>query len=249
MQKWVSRTSCDECHPPDRGSAPTPRLSCLGLRVIKWSGSRGKAHTNRINSRGRLVARSIGVVATSPPACGFGSGIADFARQLWWERRLRSRFFPAEIFGEPAWDLILDAYSAQKAGNPLRLSKAHLSACVPPSISERSARSLAAVGIFSVAPVETGKRGLGITLTPASETRVESLLEETWFHRRLDPTTSFTENGPDRSVALRRIITLLVECREELDSLRAWAAGAHVSQAISAIDASGGATSSEHLEN
>lgn len=182
------------------------------------------------------MARSIGVVAPPPPARGFGSGIADFARQLWWERRLRSRFFPAEIFGEPAWDLILDAYSAQKSGNPLRLSKSHLSACVAPAVSERRARNLAAMGIFNVAPTKAGSRALGIALNPESERRLESLLEETWFHRRSTPTTPWDPRDASRSARLRRMATVLIQCREELDSLQAWQAGAHLSQAISQLE-------------
>ena len=179
--------------------------------------------------------RSIGVVPSSPPEGGFGRESVDLARQLWWERRLRTKFFPAELFFEPAWDLILDIFAAERSGQPVRLSKAHLSACAPPSAAERRARLLLKIGILTASPVTPGGRNLELRLTPLAASKLEQLLHEYLFHRVNRQSGQVIEGG-ERETRLRQIASILGECRAELDRLEAWRGAAHLSQAIDAIE-------------
>jgi hypothetical protein len=201
------------------------------------SGSRGKAHRIHTRYERRGVSRSLGIVAPNPPRGGFGSGSADFARQLWWERRLRTGFFPPELFGEPAWDLILAALTLEAQGNPLRLNKAHLSACVPLSAAQKRVRDLMGLGILQAQPIKPGHRFRQLTLTAAARSNLERLLEELWFHRVSGPRIS--ERGKDtsdRRGTLRATVEALSDCRRQLDEAEAWQAGAHLSQAISILE-------------
>jgi len=183
------------------------------------------------------VSRSLGIVASKPPSDGFGSGSADFARHLWWERRLRTEFFPPELFGEPAWDLILATFTSEAQGEPVRLNKAHLSACVPFSAAQKRARDLVALGIVQAEPIKPGHRFKQLTLKGAARSKLERLLEELWFHRVSGPRMSRRGGDtPDQPDALRAIIEALSDCRRQLDEAEAWQAGAYLSQAISILE-------------
>lgn len=183
----------------------------------------------------RAVTRSVGIVPSSPPEEGFGGDIADFARQLWWERRLRTKFFPAELFLEPAWDLILDVFAAEQAGEPVRLSKTHLSACAPPSAAERKARLLVKIGMLTATPISPGGRSLELKLTPSAASKLERLLHEILFHR-VNRHSDLASGANAREGRLRQLAATLSACRDELDQLAAWRGAAHLSQAIDAID-------------
>lgn len=183
------------------------------------------------------MVRSVGIVASPPPAEGFGSGSADFAGQLWWERRLRNRYFPAELFGEPAWDLLLDLLVAAKEGRAVRLSKAHLGACVAPSMAERRAKALVDLGVLATGLIKPGSRILHLTLTASAKAKLERLLEETWFHRASGRQDRHSRpSGSERDARLQEILETLERCREGLDEAEAWQAGAYVCQAISLLD-------------
>lgn len=179
--------------------------------------------------------RSIGIVPSAPPEGGFGRESADFARQLWWERRLRTAFFPAELFSEPAWDLILDIFAAERTGEPVRMSKAHLSACAPPSVAERKARMLVKIGMVTATPVTPGGRKLELKLTPRAASQLEQLLHEMLFHRTHQDYSPQPDGG-ERKSRLRQLLTTLIECCKELDRLEAWRGAAHLSQAIDALE-------------
>lgn len=50
-----------------------------------------------------------------------GTDALDHARSLFRERRCRNALFSAELFGEPAWDLILTLYIARCEGLDLSI--------------------------------------------------------------------------------------------------------------------------------
>jgi len=177
--------------------------------------------------------RSVGIVVTSPPK-GFGGSLPDFARQLWWERRLRTRFFPAEAFGEPAWDLILHLFASKAEGEAVHLNNVHLGADVPPRAALARVRALEALGLIGDDPDARIRRPRRIALTPLARARLELLLLQMQAQRqlrsaRLRPaTTQSKEDGP--------LIERLLACRAELDAREAWQAAAYVNQAIEVLE-------------
>lgn len=61
-------------------------------------------------------------------------------------RRLRGRFFPADLFSDPVWDMLLDLVIARLDDRPLQVSYIGIEAGVPSSTSLRWIRSLRAQG-------------------------------------------------------------------------------------------------------
>lgn len=52
-------------------------------------------------------------------------------------RRRRNRFFSADLFGEPAWDLLLDLFAARLQNRKISVSSACIAADVPPTTALR----------------------------------------------------------------------------------------------------------------
>ena len=70
-----------------------------------------------------------------------------FARETYNVRRKRSRFLPADLFGEPTWDILLDLYVATRENRPVPTTSACIGAHVPPTTALRWLRILEARGL------------------------------------------------------------------------------------------------------
>lgn len=73
---------------------------------------------------------------------------AALVRRLIHLRRDRDRWFPAEIFADPAWDMLLDLIAARLEGNRVPVSSLCIAAAVPTSTALRWVRSLQEAGLF-----------------------------------------------------------------------------------------------------
>ena len=63
---------------------------------------------------------------------------AEVARQVYDKRRRRTALFGnAELFGEPAWDILLDLYIAHAEGKPVSVSSACIGSAAPPTTGLR----------------------------------------------------------------------------------------------------------------
>jgi DNA-binding transcriptional ArsR family regulator len=60
-----------------------------------------------------------------------------WADRLYAERRRRDALFPGELFGEPAWDLLLAMFTAREKGQPMILCKAYKAAGVSDTTGRR----------------------------------------------------------------------------------------------------------------
>ena len=178
------------------------------------------------------MTRSIGIVPAAPPEEGFGRGLAGFARQLWWERRWRTRHFPAELFGEPAWDLMLSLYAAEPRPDDSEARKPHLAACVPPQTARRHILNLRSLGIVAERAAD-GPRRAPLALAPAARERMGMILAAILLQRE-----RFAQDDPAaaRDTRLTLATARLYECLAELDALDLPEAGAHLSQAIAAAE-------------
>ncbi len=67
-----------------------------------------------------------------------GVSLDKWAHEAYAERRLRDEIFEEpSIFGEPAWDLLLDIATAEASGKRLQISSACIGSCVPPTTALR----------------------------------------------------------------------------------------------------------------
>jgi hypothetical protein len=73
---------------------------------------------------------------------------AQLVRRILKLRRDRERYFPAEIFADPAWDMLLDLTAARLEGKRVPVSSLCIAAAVPTTTALRWIRSLTEAGIF-----------------------------------------------------------------------------------------------------
>jgi hypothetical protein len=73
---------------------------------------------------------------------------AAFVRRLIRVRRDRDRYLPAEIFADPAWDMLLDLMAAQMEQREVPVSSLCIAAAVPTTTALRWIRSLSEAGLF-----------------------------------------------------------------------------------------------------
>ncbi|WP_423605872.1 hypothetical protein [Sphingomonas sp. MS122] len=80
-------------------------------------------------------------------------------------RRLRDQFFAAELFADPAWDMLLDLYAARLEGRRVSVSSLCIAAAVPPTTALRWIGTMHDAELFGRDPDPTDKRRAHITLT------------------------------------------------------------------------------------
>lgn len=98
-----------------------------------------------------------------------------FARQLFEERRIRDAFLgDGALFGEPAWDIMLDLFAAAEEGRPTTASTACTAAAVPASTGLRYLNSMIKLGLLEQYPGDGGE--LFVTLSPSCRARMSQLL-------------------------------------------------------------------------
>jgi DNA-binding MarR family transcriptional regulator len=75
------------------------------------------------------------------------SGLARAARVVLRNRRLRSRYLPADLFADPAWDILLDLFAADAEGQAVSVTSACVAAAVPVTTAQRWLRELERQGL------------------------------------------------------------------------------------------------------
>ncbi|MBO9669347.1 MAG: MarR family transcriptional regulator [Sphingobium sp.] len=83
-------------------------------------------------------------------------------------RRLREQFLPADLFADPAWDMILDLMAARLAGQRVSVSSLCIAAAVPPTTALRWIRQLTDRGVFSRIDDPADGRRVFIALTDSA---------------------------------------------------------------------------------
>lgn len=103
---------------------------------------------------------------------GFTRSRARFVRGLIRQRRERERHFPADMFADPAWDMLLDLYAAHyEGGKNVSVSSLCIAAAVPATTALRWIKTMTDAGYFvRVADPNDGRR---IFIQLAETTRAE----------------------------------------------------------------------------
>jgi hypothetical protein len=69
------------------------------------------------------------------------------AKELYECRRRRDKVFGPEMFGEPAWDIILDLFISECDGRRISVTSACIASCVPKATALRVIKQLEKTGI------------------------------------------------------------------------------------------------------
>ena len=111
----------------------------LSDRAIARLGALGGQATRVADALARLE-QSLG--GDAPPVN------AAHVRAMIRSRRARDRFFRPEIFGEPAWDMLLDLAAAGVEGRDVAVSSLCIAAAVPTTTALRWIKGLCDAGLF-----------------------------------------------------------------------------------------------------
>lgn len=84
------------------------------------------------------------------------------------ERRLRGKFFDPALFADPAWDMLLDLFSAELSKARVPISSLCAAAEVPPTTALRWIRGMTASGLFERHPDPSEARRVFIALSRQS---------------------------------------------------------------------------------
>jgi hypothetical protein len=91
-------------------------------------------------------------------------------------RRDRDRYFPGEIFADPAWDMLLDLTAAQLEGRLVPVSSLCIAAAVPTTTALRWVRSLTEAGLMERQMDPTDARRSHIRLSDDASSAMLSYL-------------------------------------------------------------------------
>jgi len=73
---------------------------------------------------------------------------AKAVRRMLRQRRIREQYFPADLFADPAWDMLLDLYAARLERQPVSVSSLCIAAAVPATTALRWIKTMTDAGLF-----------------------------------------------------------------------------------------------------
>lgn len=98
------------------------------------------------------------------------------AREIYAERRRRHKYLPADLFGEPTWDILLDLYIAAREDRRVPTTSACIGAHVPPTTALRWLRILEARGLVEREDDGRDGRRTFVCLTPSGLSAMDACL-------------------------------------------------------------------------
>ena len=109
---------------------------------------------------------------------------ARFIRETIKSRRLRERYFAADLFADPAWDILLDLFAARAEGVSVSVSSLCIAAAVPPTTALRWITAMTSNGILLRRHDPDDARRVFIELSNETAEQLESYFLE--IRRRRD---------------------------------------------------------------
>jgi DNA-binding MarR family transcriptional regulator len=74
---------------------------------------------------------------------------AKAVRRMLRQRRMREQYFPADLFADPAWDMLLDLYAARLERQRVSVSSLCIAAAVPATTALRWIKTMTDAGLFT----------------------------------------------------------------------------------------------------
>lgn len=102
--------------------------------------------------------------------------LGRFARLLYRERRQRDALLNEGLFGEAAWDILLDLFASWSEGKSVRISSACIAAAVPATTALRYLSELEKRGLLERIASSTDRRSQYVRLTREAQVTMRGLL-------------------------------------------------------------------------
>ena len=111
--------------------------------------------------------------------------LTRLALAIYRDRAARAQELPAELLGEPAWDILLDLFIHGRRGRRISVTSACTASRVPPTTALRWIAMLVEIGLVSREEDLTDKRRAFLSLSDQGERAVTRLLLGTMNRIRL----------------------------------------------------------------
>jgi predicted transcriptional regulator len=140
-----------------------------------------------LNARLAEIAQEFGQRAAAVTDSDDGEGaegdpegaLVRRARHLMDQRRLRARYLPAELFHEPAWDMLLALYVGQHERRTMNVKTLVSYSDAPATTSQRWIDHLHKLGLIHRITDMVDRRRVEIQLTETGEDAIRRYLRET----------------------------------------------------------------------
>lgn len=117
---------------------------------------------------------------------------ADSARRYLQQRGLRRAAFGADVFREPAWDIMLDLYCSLREGVKVSIMDACVASGVPSTTGLRYLARLVETGLVIRRHDEDDARRTLVELSSTAAAQIEAWLHATWA----PPRCAFCHGSP-----------------------------------------------------
>jgi hypothetical protein len=108
----------------------------------------------------------------------FPDGRARGIREMIWRRRRRESHFPADLFADPAWDMLLDLYASHYEQKTVSVSSLAIAAAVPSTTALRWIKLMSDEGLFVRAADPDDGRRIYIALSDDGRERMDNYFGE-----------------------------------------------------------------------
>ncbi len=105
-----------------------------------------------------------------------GAALAQRIRKTVDFRRARVNFLPSELFGEPAWDMLLDLYIAESDGKRISVSSACIASGVPATTALRWLSRMEEMGLIKRTSDHRDKRRIYVAITQRAQDAINEWL-------------------------------------------------------------------------
>ncbi len=160
------------------------RLADLGPAGVADQSTTAQ-HITALSLEAQRIADALASLARAADAPPETPVDAALVRRLIRLRRDRDRHFPADLFGDPAWDMLLDLTAARLEQLDVPVSSLCLAAAVPTTTALRWVRSLSEAGLFVRRTDPTDARRAFITLSDGAFQAMLAWLNR--FSRQFQP--------------------------------------------------------------
>ena len=150
-------------------------------RAMRYLAGRRGGNGSNMADFSQQIARLVSVLETRSPEASHPSAVSDqdvsaTLRMIITSRSLRSRFFPSQLFADPAWDILLDLARAKLEGQQVSVSSVCIAASVPMSTALRWVRQMTDAGLLRRWTDPKDRRRDLIVLTDATASHMRDYL-------------------------------------------------------------------------